>query len=157
MNVLYWNCRRLGNVQTQRALFNFCRVHKPDYLCIAEPMVLFDNMPSSFWRALDFSFLFANDLDIPTLWVLVSNKISAKNAEIFTSSTQYITVQFHRASSVHFLTFIYASVRSSVRRLFWSELNYICSNISSSWFLADFNSCFGSHEKTGQPPSTISC
>ena len=50
-------------------------------------MVLFDNMPSSFWRALDFSFLFANDLDIPTLWVLISNKIGAKNVEIFVSST----------------------------------------------------------------------
>ncbi|KAM1823097.1 hypothetical protein ACFX14_025043 [Malus domestica] len=50
--VLFWNIRGIGNDDSRTELSNICRLHHPDLVCIAEPMVTvrctFDHIPSQF-------------------------------------------------------------------------------------------------------------
>ncbi|KAM2923719.1 hypothetical protein COP2_039916 [Malus domestica] len=50
--VLFWNIRGIGNDDSRMKLSNICRLHHPNLVCIAEPMVTvrctFDHIPSQF-------------------------------------------------------------------------------------------------------------
>ena len=90
--------------------------------------------------------------------LLVSNNLGAGNVSIFSSSTQHITVQCSLPSHTQFITCVYGNILASVRRHLWTELEFISSLISDSWFvMGDFNACFGAHEKLGNAPNAHSC
>ncbi|KAL6211830.1 hypothetical protein ACLB2K_017053 [Fragaria x ananassa] len=53
MKIFYWNLRGLANDPTQDLLRKFVRDHHPDVLCIAEPFVSLDSIPSQFWLSMN--------------------------------------------------------------------------------------------------------
>ena len=122
MNVLYWNCRGMGNAGTQHALFNFCQTYNLDVFCIAEPKVFFSSIPFSYWRAMGYCYVTNNGLDLPSLWVLVYSSIGAGNVSILASSEQHITLSFHKGNMLNYVSCVYANILSSSRRRLWSNL-----------------------------------
>ena len=105
------------------ALFNFCRSHKPSFLCLAEPKVAFDSILGSYWRSLNLSFVASNDLDFPSPWVLVSNDVGAGNVNVFSSSAQHVTMECKFNMQSQFLTCVYAHVLCFMRSIYglsWS-------------------------------------
>ena len=64
IKVLYWYCRGIGNDSTRRVLRDLCLSHHPSLVCIAEPMVDFDSVVSSFWSSMGLSLVGVNDKQI---------------------------------------------------------------------------------------------
>ena len=158
MNILYWNCKGLGNPATQCALHNFCCSLRPTFLYLAEPKIVVDSIPYNYWRSLCLSFVASNLTRLPSLWLLISDDIGAGTVDLFSSSEQHITVRWKIGNQYQFIACIYANVLASIRCHLWVELEHIAPLISDSWFvIGDFNSCFGAHEKLGRPPNARSC
>ena len=65
-------------MDTQRMLHEFCITHYPDILCIAEPFVSFDLIPSNFWFSWGLRLLASNSREgsLPNIWVLAAGIIS---------------------------------------------------------------------------------
>lgn len=73
MKAMFWNLRGMGNSKTQLLLANYCRIHKPDWVAIAEPMVEFSSILDYFWISLNLKLVAINTHDpLPNLWVLCS-------------------------------------------------------------------------------------
>ena len=70
MKILFWNCRGIGNAQTESVLRNFCTTYTPNLVGIAEPMVDFSSLPYRFWFSLNLELVAVNNRPLPTLWVL---------------------------------------------------------------------------------------
>lgn len=60
MNVMYWNARGINHSHTQRTLKEMCASHKPNILCISEPMVAFDTIPWYFWISIGMKLVTCN-------------------------------------------------------------------------------------------------
>lgn len=61
MKILYWNIRGIANLDSKLELSNICRSHKPDFLCISEPMVQFDVISAIFWSSLNMQLVAVNN------------------------------------------------------------------------------------------------
>ena len=51
----------VGNFDMRTELSNVCHSHHPNLVCISEPMVTFNSIPSIYWNSLDLSLLTANN------------------------------------------------------------------------------------------------
>ena len=116
MNVLFWNCRGVGNTPTQCSLFQIYKSHTPDFICLAEPKVAFDSIQSSYWRPLILSLVAFNSLDFPSLWLLIDDELGAGNVNVFSSSTQHVTIECWVNLQSQFITCIYTHFLNSVKR-----------------------------------------
>jgi hypothetical protein len=72
MNLLYWNIRGIANFDSKIALCNLFLSHTPGIIFIAEPMVLFDDVPSWYWNSIGVSNYCLNVRENlqPNLWAL---------------------------------------------------------------------------------------
>ncbi|XVE86635.1 hypothetical protein DITRI_Ditri18aG0050200 [Diplodiscus trichospermus] len=125
----------------------------------AEPKVRFDSVNFRFWSSLGLSYVMDNDMDTPTMCLLVSSSIGAASVSVLASSNQHIKISFVIDSVTHYVTVVYASVLMLHRRRLWDNLvgqKFLCSH---NWLvLGDFNACFGAHEnRGGRTPSNRSC
>ncbi|PON37349.1 Endonuclease/exonuclease/phosphatase, partial [Trema orientale] len=146
MRTLYWNCRGVSNIGTRRVLKELCLRHKPDILCLAEPMCLFSSIPVRFWKSIGFSLVAQNDKPIPSLWVLCSSAVS--NFQVLSLHPQHVSSSFVVNGILFYVSFVYASCNYILRRDLWDSLSAL--HIVGPWLaLGDFNSVMGAHETTG--------
>ena len=158
MRILYWNCRSAGNCITQNTLSHLCYIHKPDVLCLAEPMVHIETIPTSFWRTLNLQLVGTNirEDSIPSIWIFA--KFNIDSFSIISNDSQQVTVNFTILDVIQSITFVYANVSYIRRRSLWDSLHQVYSNMAHPWsIMGDFNAVMGAHEKTGPPPQPISC
>lgn len=115
MKVFYWNIRGIGNPRSQMEFSNFCRIHKPDFICIAEPMVDFSSIPSHFWLSLNLTLVAVNDRgsSLPNILVLCNNLLDPR---VICNSSQQISVQIELDNVTCLLTFVYAFTNPYTRR-----------------------------------------
>lgn len=76
INILYWNCRGFRNAKTQRTICNMVKDHHPQIICLAEPMVRFDDSDANFRRRLNFELVTINSSALPSLWLLKSGSLN---------------------------------------------------------------------------------
>lgn len=96
MKILYWNIRGIANLDSKFELSNICRSHKPDFLCISEPMVQFDVISAIFWSSLNMQLVAVNNKpNMPSIWLFCSKAAmhhlfysSADNSFFFNGSLQ---------------------------------------------------------------------
>ena len=158
MKVLYWNCRGIGNRPTQNTLYNFCTTHKPDLLCLAEPLVDLPSITDGFWRSLQLSLVTTNIRDhvIPSIWIFSSAAI--QSFTIISMDSQQVSIKVEFQGQSHCFTFVYAHVLYARRRPLWAALSTLSSSIRLPWaVIGDFNSVMGAHEKTGPRITQIAC
>ena len=107
MKVLYWNCRGIGNRPTQNTLYNFCTTHKPDLLCLAEPLVDLPSITNGFWKSLQLSLVTTNIRDhvIPSIWIFSSAAIQSFSIISMDSQQVSIKVEF-KASHIASLLYM---------------------------------------------------
>ena len=104
------------------------------------------------------SLLAHNYLPLPSILVLVSDRLGASNVSLLDSCDQQITVQFSLDDMLNTITFVYVNILSSSRHFLLQELYHIFSLVTDSWFfMGDFNACSGAQKKTSSPPSRCSC
>ena len=158
MKVLYWNLRGVANLNTQSELANLCHTHKPDLLCISEPMVSFDSISPSFWKSCNMKLVCTNSRDcLPNLWLFCASMHNLPN--IIVISSQSITVEMMVDNFTCYLTFVYAATSYIDRRFLWQELISLSSLCSCPWLLVGyFNAILGAHERhSGGLPLGTSC
>ena len=69
MKLFYWNCRGIGNLNTQYIFASFFCQYSPNFLYLVEPMVEFASIPFAFFNRLDLSLIALNDRVLPSIWV----------------------------------------------------------------------------------------
>nr|XP_028947429.1 uncharacterized protein LOC114820607 [Malus domestica] len=159
MKLVYWNIRGIGNSDTRTELSNVCHSHHPDLVCISEPMVTFDSIPSAYWNSLGLSLLTINNRDdlLPNIWVLYSTDYCSPT--VISSSGQQVTFQTSFEGVLSQFTIVYAATTSTLRRVLWCDLLNIRSNTTMPWMaIGDFNAILGAHEQMGgHLPARTSC
>ncbi|KAK9933837.1 hypothetical protein M0R45_021012 [Rubus argutus] len=152
MKVLYWNLRGIANAPTQNALKKFVRVHSPEVLCISEPFVALDSIPSSFWSSFNMVVVGTNDRGglLPNLWVLCKTSIF-QSVIILSVTDQQVTFQILMDSTPCVLTAVYAKTTIVGRRNLWLDIAFVKSSfVTGPWIVfGDFNAVLGAHEKKG--------
>ncbi|XP_065871849.1 uncharacterized protein [Euphorbia lathyris] len=152
MNLLFWNCRGISNRNTQRYLFNLFSLHKPDILCLAEPMVEYDSIPSSLWTRLGLVLVGKNNKEIPSLWILVRVPITF-SVMLRYSHEQFSIIEVQDQGSASFIAFVYGSVWANRRAEMYKEILIQKENFQGNCsVMGDFNAILGSHEKSGRAP-----
>ncbi|XP_040369487.1 uncharacterized protein LOC121051324 [Rosa chinensis] len=155
MKVLYWNVRGIANAPTQNALKDFIRVHKREILCIAEPFVALNSIPSSFWRGFGLATICTNDRggSRPNLWLF--GKISlVPMVRVLLVTDQQVTLQVMHDSVNCIITAVYARTTMAERGRLWTDLAEVKGRfVSGPWLVfGDFNAVLGAHEKKGGAP-----
>jgi hypothetical protein len=158
MNILYWNARGLGNLDTRLVLKNLCQKHKPDLLFISKPNISFTNFPTQFWRQLGLkSFCFnLRSTNIPNLWGFCNENI---DPIILSISDQHVSFSLMIDHKMCHVSAVYGSTSHVGRRKLWMELNSLQQRYNGPWcFIGDFNAILGAHEKAGRHlPNKTSC
>ena len=156
MKLFYWNCRGIGNPDSQRYLYNVCVSNRLDFLCLSEPFVDFASVSFRFWDSLGLQLLATNQRDPPTLWVF-KNKLFAAAPTGLVCGEQHVSFTLSVNNQVFKVSFVYASVWRNRRLQLWEEL-MVFSDTSLPWMvIGDFNVLQGAHEKTGRPPASLPC
>lgn len=113
---------------------------------------------NNFWHSIVLKHITSNvrQNKSPNLWLFAretSNDISIVCVDL----QQMITVEFSMLNARHRITFVYASVFYQVRRQLWNSILSIYANWNDPYLvIRDFNAVLGAHEKTGNPPLSIS-
>jgi len=158
MNILFWNLRGIGNVDTCITLRNLFLTHKPLLIFIAEPMIEVSQIPAWYWQSIGVLKFCVNDRHslLPNLWALWGRDISP--SIIFVSS-QCIVLEILFQQTTIYVAGIYASTSYLSRCHLWADLTRVIGMYHGLWlFLGDFNAVLGAHEKRGRrPPPSLSC
>ncbi|CAN6572428.1 unnamed protein product [Malus baccata var. baccata] len=159
MKVLFWNIRGIGNDDSRMELSNICRLHHPDLVCIAEPMVTFNSISAAYWDSLNLSALTFNSRGTlaPNLWLLTSSACAVPL--VISISDQQVTVRCTFDHIPSQFTFVYASTSSIKRRDLWADFISLRPQTQVPWMaIGDFNAILGAHEQMGGGrPSQASC
>ncbi|KAK3197941.1 hypothetical protein Dsin_021356 [Dipteronia sinensis] len=99
----------IANLKTREELANICHFHKPDIVCLSEPMVDFGVVPISFWNSLKLQLVGCNDRRTlhPNLWLFCS--MDMLPLSILSCSQQEITLHMVIDLTPCMTTFVYAS------------------------------------------------
>lgn len=155
MKIFYWNLRGIANVPTQDILKKFVRDHHPDVLCISEPFVSLDSIPSQFWTSMNLVAVCTNDRGaaLPNLWVFCSPSL-LHNVTIISRTDKQVSIGVVFDSVHCVLISVYASTSMEGRRRLWIDIASIKENfVSGPWLVfGDFNAILGAHEKKGGAP-----
>lgn len=159
MKVLFWNIRGIGNDDSRMELSNICRLHHPDLVCIAEPMVTFNSISAAYWDSLNLSALTFNSRGTlaPNLWLLTSS--ACADPLVISISDQQVTVRCTFDHIPSQFTFVYASTSPIKRRDLWADFISLRPQTHVPWMaIGDFNAILGAHEQMGGGrPSQASC
>ena len=135
MKFFYWYIRGITNNISRETLLNFVRKESPDIVCISEPMINPDSLPSNFLKSLKMNLFCFNARDgISKIWILSS--MDCLKLSVISNSEQEITIDFYD-NSTYKVTFVYASVYYQRRRILWDKLRSLHSQ--TPWVvLGDF-------------------
>ncbi|KAM2126596.1 hypothetical protein ACFX1R_006594 [Malus domestica] len=150
MKVLFWNIRGIGNDDSRTELSNICRLHHPDLVFIAEPMVTFNSISAAYWDSLNLSALTFNSRGTlaPNLWLLTSS--ACADPLVISISDQQVTVRCTFDHIPSQFTFVYASTSSIKRRDLWADFISLRPQTQVPWMaIDDFNAILGAHEQMG--------
>jgi len=149
MKCLYWNVRGLATSPSRLALKNLISLHKPHFLIISEPWLLFEHFPRNWFYRLNFKLFAHNDrgpLD-PNLWCLCLNNI---HPNIISITDQHVSFSLTLNNITFCMLAIYASTNYIHRRQLWQTLENLNSQTNLPWCsIGDFNTILGSHEHRG--------
>ncbi|KAL6178469.1 hypothetical protein ACLB2K_049987 [Fragaria x ananassa] len=157
IKIFYWNLWGIANDPTQDLLRKFVRDHHFDVLCIAEPFVSLDSIPSQFWLSMNLVEVSTNDrgVALPTLWMFCKpSLLHAFNVVSRTVQQVTVTVTVTLDSVQCVLTSVYARTTMEGRRCLWIDLASVKENfVSGPWLVfGDFNTTLGAYEKKGGAP-----
>ena len=159
MKVLFWNICGIGNDDSRTELSNIYRLHHPDLVCIAEPMVTFNSISAAYWDSLNLSALTFNSRGTlaPNLWLLTSS--ACADPLVISISDQQVTVRCTFDHIPSQFTFVYASTSPIKRRDLWADFISLRPQTQVPWMaIGDFNAILGAHEQMGGGrPSQASC
>lgn len=115
MKILYWNARGFGNPDTRLFLQQLCFKHKPYFVFIAEPWILLNQVPFSFWNRLKMKSFIENDRNsiAPNLWGICVEGLSPV---FISASSQYASFSVLWNNQQVFISAIDASTTYPVRR-----------------------------------------
>ena len=92
---------------------DFCSHHRPNFVCIVEPLCAFDSIAPTFWRSMGLHFIGANVRGITSMWIFGSTAF--QDATIVLSHSQHVTISANLCGILHRISFIYASVNYITR------------------------------------------
>jgi exonuclease III len=158
MKILFWNVRGFGNSDSRVALKNYYFTHKPDIIFLAEPMILYEQVPLWYWRSLSIDKFCVNVRlpHQPNLWGLWGNSLTMVPLFI---SDQCLAFEISDFNSKVYVAAVYANTSYLVRRRLWADLTMLQDRYVGPWlFVGDFNAVLGAHEKRGKRlPPKLSC
>ncbi|XP_042482157.1 uncharacterized protein LOC122062569 [Macadamia integrifolia] len=105
MKALYWNIRGIKKAAARLALRNILRDKRPDFLCIAEPMIPSDAFPTLFFNKLGFDpdFIHNERLGgVSNLWLIWRRGVA--KPVVLSSSEQQISVSVQWAQEIFILS-----------------------------------------------------
>ncbi|XP_022853605.1 uncharacterized protein LOC111375047 [Olea europaea var. sylvestris] len=146
MSAIIWNVRGVASVATRRRLKKLIQLHQVYLLVILEPFVLQQNFAYT-QRYLCFDMGAQNE----------SNKIwffwnSGTSVTVIVDHPQFLHVRVEdpRLARPIYLTPVYASCDSTIRRDLWAGLHHISLNMDDPWLVGgDFNVITHDGERTG--------
>lgn len=91
MNIIYWNARGLGNLESRLVLKKLCLSHKPDLVFISEPWIQLDKISERFWRSLNLRVFTVNNRNamLPNIWCACAKNIYPK---VISISVQQVSI-----------------------------------------------------------------
>ena len=158
MKIIYWNIRGIGNNDSRIAFREMYRLNNPSLVFLAEPMVVYDSIPSWFWNNLHVTNYCVNKREplIPNLWAVWGADVAFT---VTFASSQCLVLEHVCNGSTVYIAGIYASTSYILRRQLWADLTRLQNTLVAPWlFVGDFNAVLGAHDKRGRrlPPS-LSC
>ncbi|XP_042484214.1 uncharacterized protein LOC122064565 [Macadamia integrifolia] len=123
MKALYWNIRGIKKAAARLTLRNILRDKRPDFLCIAEPMIPSDAFPTLFLNKLGFDpdFIHNERLGgVSNLWLLWRRGVA--KPIVLSSSEQQISVSVQWAQEIFILSVVHAKCLRAARRELWTDL-----------------------------------
>ncbi|XP_042518500.1 uncharacterized protein LOC122092229 [Macadamia integrifolia] len=151
MKTLYWNIRGIKKAAARLALRNILRDKRPDFLCIAEPMIPSDAFPTLFFNKLGFDpdFIHNERLGgVSNLWLIWRRGVA--KPVVLSSSEQQISVSVQWAQETFILSVVHAKCLRAARRELWTDLVATHPGLTTPWMiLGDFNATLLSSEKRG--------
>ncbi|XP_042505579.1 uncharacterized protein LOC122082168 [Macadamia integrifolia] len=151
MKALYWNIRGIKKAAARLALRNILRDKRPDFLCIAEPMIPSDAFPTLFFNKLGFDpdFIHNERLGgVSNLWLIWRRGVA--KPVVLSSSEQQISVSVQWAQEIFILSVVHAKCLRAARRELWTDLVATHPGLTTPWMiLGDFNATLLSSEKRG--------
>ncbi|XP_042486602.1 uncharacterized protein LOC122066841 [Macadamia integrifolia] len=123
MKALYWNIRGIKKAAARLALRNILRDKRPDFLCIAEPMIPSDAFPTLFFNKLGFDpdFIHNERLGgVSNLWLIWRRGVA--KPVVLSSSEQQIFVSVQWAQEIFILSVVHAKCLRAARRELWTDL-----------------------------------
>lgn len=158
MIIIYWNVRRIGNNESCVALSEMYRRNTPSLVFLAEPMVVYDSIPTWFWNNLQVTNYCLNKSEplIPNLWAVWGAEVSFN---VIFASSQCLVLEHVCNGSKTYIAGIYASTSYILRRQLWAYLTHLQHTLVAPWlFVGDFNAVLGAHEKrVRRLPPSICC
>ncbi|XP_042479159.1 uncharacterized protein LOC122060066 [Macadamia integrifolia] len=151
MKALYWNIRGIKKAAARLALRNILRDKRPDFLCIAEPMIPSDAFPTLFFNKLGFDpDLIHNERlgGVSNLWLIWRRGVA--KPVVLSSSEQQISVSVQWAQEIFILSVVHAKCLRAARRELWTDLVATHPGLTTPWMIfGDFNATLLSSEKRG--------
>jgi len=115
MNIIFWNIRGIGNNESRIALSELCRLIRPSFTFIVEPMVTRDSIPNWFWTSINVTQFCVNKRELlhPNLWPVWGPHVSF--TVIFASSQCPVLEHVCKGTRI-FIAGVYASMSYFLRR-----------------------------------------
>ncbi|XP_004292086.1 PREDICTED: uncharacterized protein LOC101295596 [Fragaria vesca subsp. vesca] len=132
MKIFYWNLRRIANDPTQDLLRKFVQDHHLDVLCIAEPFVSLDSIPSQFWMSMNLVEVSTNDWGaaLSNLWMFCKPSL-LHVINVVSRTDQQVTITVTLDSVQCVLTSVYARTTMEGQRRLWIDLASVKENFVS--------------------------
>ncbi|XP_042485259.1 uncharacterized protein LOC122065524 [Macadamia integrifolia] len=136
MKALYWNIRGIKKVAARLALSNILREKRPDFLCIAEPMIPSDAFPTFLFNKLGFDpgFIHNERVDgVSNLWLIWRRGVA--KPVVLSSSEQQIS----RVVSDHAPILVVSEGSKRPKNCpfrfqrFWTEHEGFLNAVKTSW------------------------
>jgi len=149
MKCVYWNARGLANAPTRLVLKRMIREYSPDFCFLAEPWLLVNSFPKSWFNRLNLKIFVVNNrgTNDPNLWCVCQKQY---DPAVVLVDEQHITFTVNDNGTDIGFSMIYASTNYIKRRRLWQALSSVQNSFSMPWsYIEDFNTICGAHEYRG--------
>lgn len=144
VKILSWNIRRFGHTYKKNFVKSFCKKHKPDILCLLEPMIQVQEQ--KFLKLLNFENVHVNVSN--KIWVFASHKIKLdmilNEEQILICNLEHPAMDFRPM-----VGFVYAKNYYVRRRELWDHIKQNYANQDIGLLAGDFNCILSNEERIG--------
>lgn len=120
MKIFFLNYRAIGNDNTRRCLFEFCRQYSSNIVGLPELVIQASLISQLFLSSIGIELLAVNAVDFPSLLVLVSRRVSAS---VLVAGSQHVSVSIDNC--LHTVSSVYGATIVLDRRVLWDELHWV--------------------------------